>query len=363
MRNIGTGGMGLASVGWALMLCAALLYLSCFAGRANAVEARKQALVLECLTEQPVAYPGQSITLRAWVTEGDGVRVQDAPGFTWRASTGTISGGNQATWRLPDTQMAAGDDTSMIRRLSATVQVEMAQRDTAYCTLEVLMVNAPAEGVEQLARERSARVTARGFLVRGKKPPVEYGLNSYLLFSVAPRSEAERERYLNAIEAFLRVLTPLEDFLSNSERASRLNLTMLPTTVAITLPPGFDQQETAGVLGSQILQAYDYARAQILLSEFNLGPSDQGPYLIAIDPRSPERPRSTLVIDMSGVSAPLIWEWMRFFCWRAAQERSWDQVALKRLGLGLRNIFAAVGGAAPILLSSFDNSVHTLKSR
>ena len=40
---------------------------------------------------------------------------------------------------------------------------------------------------------------------------------------------------------------------------------------------------------------------------------------------------------MSHVAPKLIWDWMRAFCWLAAQERSWSEVALEKLALNTRN--------------------------
>jgi hypothetical protein len=47
-----------------------------------------------------------------------------------------------------------------------------------------------------------------------------------------------------------------------------------------------------------------------------------------------------LLFDMSHVEPKLAWDWTRTLNWCAAQERSWSEVALRRLELNVRNVIA-----------------------
>ena len=50
---------------------------------------------------------------------------------------------------------------------------------------------------------------------------------SYLLFEAPPKDEAERHRYLKALEAYLVVLQPMAE-LERHKRRSQLNVTLIP---------------------------------------------------------------------------------------------------------------------------------------
>ena len=113
--------------------------------------------------------------------------------------------------------------------------------------------------------------------------PTSYGLRSYLVFANPPRDESERERCLKAIEAYLQVLSPAEDFLVQNVRASRINVTMLPVTKAVELPENLDDQAQTRRLAINILGVYDYARAKLLLADLGVDASASGPYLVLGD--------------------------------------------------------------------------------
>ena len=74
-----------------------------------------------------------------------------------------------------------------------------------------------------------------------------------------------------------------------------------------------------------MLAAYDYAAAQILLSRVRQA-YQQGPYLLSVlTPLSDAGTPAHLWEDLTGVVPELAWNWVRFFTYLAAQERSWSE--------------------------------------
>jgi hypothetical protein len=183
------------------------------------------------------------------------------------------------------------------------------------------------------------------------------------LFSTPPKDHTERERYLRTIEAYVRVLVPLEDFLEQNIRASQLNVTMFPAVKSVSLPANLDDPSRARSVASDLLDVYDYARARVLLSDLGINTIGGGPYLISRGTESTGVSAGRLLIDMTGVSPGLIWDWMTWFSWLTGQERSWSEVALKRLGLNLRNIIAVTASVTPVVFESVGRWVYVLKRR
>ena len=83
----------------------------------------------------------------------------------------------------------------------------------------------------------------------------------------------------------------------------------------------------------KVLRAYDYTAAQILLNKLDKT-YQRGPYLISVlKPLSETSSPVHLFQDLTGVVPDLAWNWIEFFTYRAAQERSWKEESLSRLGL------------------------------
>ena len=58
------------------------------------------SLQIVCAPDRPLVHPGDSVTLRAWVTDTAGHPVMQSVQFAWSASTGTVAGGEVATWSV-----------------------------------------------------------------------------------------------------------------------------------------------------------------------------------------------------------------------------------------------------------------------
>jgi tetratricopeptide (TPR) repeat protein len=192
-------------------------------------------------------------------------------------------------------------------------------------------------------------LSGRAFLLRDHQAPDGYGLYSFLLFDGPPRNEAERARYLKALEAYLLVLQPMTE-LERHRRRSQLNVTLNPVTRDVELSADLIDEEQAARTAVRILDAYDFARASAFLDDINQGTGRSGPYLVSAFPATSGARGTRLFLDMSHVAPGQVWEWTRTFCWLAAQERSWSEVALRKLALNLRNAIAiAESNASPLV--------------
>jgi tetratricopeptide (TPR) repeat protein len=239
-------------------------------------------------------------------------------------------------------------------------------------TLAVLYVSAGAfEQAEALLRQSFAifqkrlgpgdprgLLSGRAFLVPDEREPQGYGLYSYLLFETPPKNDVERGRYLSTLEAYLRILPPMEE-LERHKRRSQLNITLIPTKRSIELPADVGEPKRAAQTAEQVLAAYDYARAQVLLEGFGKDVTRSGPYLISRMPSAPEATR--LFLDMSHVKPDLVWDWTKTFCWLAAQERSWSEAALQKLALNTRNAIAIGADLTPDIVSALQQWIRVVK--
>jgi hypothetical protein len=231
--------------------------------------------------------------------------------------------------------------------------VEHTQTDAARGRLAVLYVSAGAfDQAEALLRrsfaihQRSRKpvetrelLSGRAFLLRDAGEPGGYGLHSFLLFYALPRDAIERTRYLKALEAYLLILQPLAE-LERHRLPRQLNVTLSPVKQAIELSDDFFDAGQVARSAERILMEYDFARAQVLLDDFGKEVIAGGPYLISRIPGAPDAATPRLFLDMSHVAPGLVGDWIRTFCWLAAQERSWSEVALQKLALNIRNVIA-----------------------
>jgi hypothetical protein len=183
-------------------------------------------------------------------------------------------------------------------------------------------------------------LTGRAFwLPNQREPEQNYGLYSVLLFAAPPKDQLERSRFLKALEAYLLLLQPMAQLERHRPR-SQLNITLSPVTRAIELSEDLSDDKQVTRTAERILAVYDYARAQSLLDGLDLQTLRSGPYLVSavkFDSR-PGLSETRLLLDMSHVAPQLVWDWIRTYCWLAAQERSWSQVALQKLLLNIRNV-------------------------
>jgi hypothetical protein len=168
-----------------------------------------------------------------------------------------------------------------------------------------------------------------------------------LLFG-SPPSEATRERYLEALEAYVGLIpdiASLEQYL----RPTQLNIAYLPLRSAPAGPPVPDW----------LLTQYDYARARSLLRLFP-GGNREGPYIAsALRPLGATAatnalPNPYLFQDLSKVPPHLVATWVKEFLNQAAQERFWEDRSAQRLALRLRVTVGVLAAALPEVKKALD---------
>jgi hypothetical protein len=212
----------------------------------------------------------------------------------------------------------------------ATVRVSEDGSRMVDCSLRVIVQSQPRLPTR-------GRETGRSFLVSDEPETKGYGLYSYLLLG-SPPTAASRERYLNAIEEYLKFpdLTRLETF---NLPYRTLNVIYLPIKVPPE-PSVLDQlaDERYGDVAAWMLKQYNYERARVLLRDLP-GTHREGPYFISVlMPPSGNNPPSMPYLrqDQSSVPPHLVSLWASEFLNQAAQERFWQERTAAQLVLKLR---------------------------
>jgi len=177
------------------------------------------------------------------------------------------------------------------------------------------------------------RVTGRCLLPPGMDEQRGFGLYSYLLLDERQNGQ-NRARYLVVIREVVDQLSSIEDLLRADSDLRRFNVLYIPVTRVVNIDEG-----DWGLAAAKILDAYDYARARILLASINAH-YQRGPYLISslqpIPMASPFQP-PYLSQDMSGVDPSLAQEWVRRFIRLGAQQSPWDESLAERIASNPRN--------------------------
>jgi hypothetical protein len=125
----------------------------------------------------------------------------------------------------------------------------------------------------------------------------------------------------------------------------------------------FDAGNVAAKTAQQILMRYDYARAKVLLDTLGKDVMDSGPYLISrIAGLAGER-ALRVFLNMSHVTADLVWDWTRTFCWLAAQERSWSEITLQRFALNTRNAIAIAAKNMPEVKDAVQQWIRVVEAK
>lgn len=302
------------------------------AGAGLVDEGSRDALQVVCAPGKPLIHPGEALTLRVWVTNASGKAIDEPVQVTWKASKGTVRGGEVATWRFAKTKDASSTDVEA----TATAMVRHKTRGSSRCDVWVYL--APLdETVQRYAR--SNRHNGRAFLLSVNSEPQGYGLFSYLLLETPPRDEQERERYIKAIESYLLILDPIAEMEQYRSRR-QLNITMVPIKRNVDLPPDLSDPAKARKAAQKVLAAYDYPRAKILLADIGVQAVRGGPYLVSRLPATADKEAAPMFFDLGHVTPKLVWDWVKAFCTLAAQERSWSEVTITKLALNIRNVVA-----------------------
>ena len=312
------------------------------------------SLQIVCVPDRPLVHTGESVTLRAWTTDTAGHPVMQAVQFAWSASTGTIAGGEVATWSVGRGAKGSGG----VMKATAQVTARHEALGQAACELLVYV----AQPVLGRAPDRSGRLSARAFLLANNAEPNGYGLYSYVLFATPPQDDRQHERYLKAIESYLLVLQPIEE-MERHRRRSELNIMLLPVKRNIALPDNLSEPKQAAQAAQSVLAVYDYARAQVLLADLGGNVVRSGPYLVSKISVDASDKGAPLFFDMSHVVPKLVWHWVQAFCALAAQEHSWTAVTLRKLALNTRNVIAVGARETPEVVKDLKRWIQVVQPR
>lgn len=288
-------------------------------------------LIVACSPDKPVVRLGEVIRVRAYANPPAGSAVQ----YAWTAPVGKISGeGAEASWDF--TGVASG-------AYAAKVSVKQAS-GAADCSIRIIVVAVPTG--QPL---RGDRETGRSFLLPNAAEENGYGLYSYLLLGSRPTA-ASRERYLRAIEEYLRFpdITRLENF---KPPRRTLNITYLPLQA---FPSREIEKQLAdekyGEVAEWVLKQYDFERARVLLKGLP-GDLREGPYIVSFS-KAPKwngaaHSRPYLFQDQSAVPPHIVSLWAKEFLNQAAQEQFWEERTAIQLVLKLRTAIGIMAAALP----------------
>jgi hypothetical protein len=317
-----------------------LTFFICYQGSFAQIfkgDAASSQFIVGCSPEKPIARPGETLRLKTFAASVAGKPLN----YSWSSLAGRIDGqGSEVHWDFTDVTAGIHE---------AKVRVSDGSNRIADCSVRVI--------VQSRSRlpTRGNRETGRSFLVSGEPETTGYGLYSYLLLG-SPPTTASRERYLKAIEEYLRFpdLTRLET-LNIPYRT--LNITYLPIKVAPERPV-LDQltDERYGEVAAWILKQYDYERARVLLKNLP-GSHREGPYFLSVlTPPSWDHPpsRPYLYQDQSAVPPHLVSLWAREFLNQAAQEQFWQERTVAHFALKLRTSIGILATGLPEVRKALD---------
>ncbi len=307
-------------------------------------DAQNKTFDLVCITDRPAIVEGGSTSLQAWATTQDGAPPAQAVSVVWQVSEGTIQGtGSDVRWNLSGVSIVPGE---LHRKATATAKATATSLGESTCSVEVFIgMKEQVEPVPPTSTDtRGGLRSARRYLLPNEKEEAGYGLYSYLLFPVPPGSDEEKAGYLKALESCLRMMQGVEEHLARHRRPSELNATHIPVTAVPTYNKDLEKW------AANVLDAYDYTTAQKLLDKLDKT-YRRGPYLISVM-KQPLSNGDTpipvhLLQDLTGKVPELVSQFVDFFTYRAAQQRTWTDESFQRFRLTLRNLIAVASKVGP----------------
>jgi hypothetical protein len=299
--------------------------------------------VVACSAERATVPFGGTVRLRAWASSPSG----KTPRYVWKVTVGRLHGqGSEAQWDLANVRPGT---------YAAGARASGPTGTSAECLLRVIVRADPGErGIRPPVLAAPSRETGGSLLLPGRGETPEYGLYSYLLLG-SPPSDAARERYLKAIEAYwglIPEIARLEQYVARRE----LNIAYLPVTKALD-----------GTISAEwVFENYDYARARSLLRLLP-GGNREGPYIVStLRPLGDAARGSTpsgqyLFQDLSRVPPHLVASWVKEFLNQAAQERFWEEGTGERLALKLRVTVGVLGMGLPEVRKALDTWIAWIR--
>ncbi len=316
-------------------------------------DTQNDAIDLICLTDRPTIIEGETTRLHVVVGAQDGTPTAQAVSFQWQVSDGTVQGsGPEVEWNLSKVRIKSGESHTKVTATAKAMTVGYSS-----CTVELFIgKKEPTGGEDPTAGTRGGLITARRYLLPNQEEAPNYGLYSYVLLSAEPQGEKETVRYLQTLEACLRVMRQLHN-LGRYVRPSQLNATHILVT---ELPKG---KEDDPDFAKKVLAVYDFDRAKVLLNKFEK-PYDRGPYLISVKPpltQAPEPVPIHILQDFTGVVPKLAARAVKDFEYLAAQERTWSEQSMRKLPSKLRNYLAVASEVTPEVVVSLKTMIRFVK--
>lgn len=307
-------------------------------------DAQNKTFDLVCITDRPAIVEGESTSLQAWATTQDGQPLTQKVSVVWQASEGAIQGiGNDVRWNLSSVSILPGE---LHKKVKATVKAESTGLGESTCSVEVFIGKKEqiAPGPPPTDTRGIGLRSARRYLLPNEKEESGFGLYSYLLFPVPPGGDEEKTRYLKALESCLRMMQGVEEHLARHRRPSELNVTHIPVKSVPTYNKDLEKW------AANVLDAYDYTTAQKLLDKLDKA-YRRGPYLISVM-KQPLSNGDTpipvhLLQDLTGKVPEVVSQFVDFFTYRAAQQRTWTDESFQRFRLTLRNLIAVAAKVGP----------------
>lgn len=201
------------------------------------------------------------------------------------------------------------------------------------------------QGGQKIAQDQ-IKMTGRALLIGDQTETAGYGLYSYVLFDSPPTVET-KPHYLAVILACLKEFPDLGG-LEKRYRPEMLNAMFIPVTGDRTDPqaPPLEQPENNQwkSRAEEILQRYNYGRAQMILNQLSKVQKNGGPYLVSsLAPVSSSgNPSVSLYQDLSAVrqvsspdgQAKMAYEWVLDFVDRVSnpQPTAWNRDTLVKFG-------------------------------
>ena len=210
------------------------------------------------------------------------------------------------------------------------------------------------DGAPNSAVRGDHRFSGRDYLRTGKPEDSGYGLYSYILFGETMNS-GNHDLYRAVLDAFMSIQEVRR--YEEDERISRtnLNVTYLPLN---DLPP-------SGATVDWLLDHYDYARAQIILSK--LMDRFTGPYIVSysapLSSAASVEAGRILVEDLSRITPDLAFLWFNEFTTQAGRPQYWDKPALRNLMVNLRTQVAVAAQAFDEVRTANGNLTAVFESR
>ena len=264
-----------------------------------------------------------------------------------------VQGDDVATWRF-----GPGERPDQGNTITAIVEATSGDpAQTLRCEVDILLTDRPEASAGE---SRGIRNMQAAFLLRGQAAPAGYGMYSYLLLRT-PFDDAEARRNIQATAMYLQAMWATAR-LRLSIAENQLNLVLLPLQRSVAMPTELMRPDEALAMATEVVKFYDYAHAQVLLSDFCITASAGGPYLVA----SPERGgcrRNRVLLDLTKAEPYLLPYWIRTFLSLAAAERSWANDTMTLLLLNTRNVIASSYGGAATAAQGLSQSLLMLDAR